>query len=199
MSDEANRQIDRIGPRFTVTPASTVRPLYRVPGPDANGRSGPGQPLFALVPGIGHCPVPLQEQGEAMAHVHAPGLVLRMDPDELLRQGAHCSCDEDLAVHAQHFFVCIEADAREGSWVPLFNGPRVGSREIPGAAKSGHPRWQGGASHYLPEQIWRASHKAAQRAAAVAHDQSSPKVPNLVADAHLPKRDEFPAFGPAPA
>lgn len=134
-----------------------------------------------------------------MAHVHAPGLVLRMDPDELLHYGARCSCDEDLAVHAQHFFVCIEADAKEGFWVPLFNGPRVGSREIPGTAKTGHARWQGGASHYLPEQIWRAPHKAAQRAAAVAHDQSSLKVPNLVALAHLPKRAEFPAIIERPA
>lgn len=129
-----------------------------------------------------------------MAHVHSPGLVLRMDPDELLHYGAQCSCEDDLAVHAQHFFVCIEADAKEGLWVPLFKGPRIGSREIPGAAKSGAARWLGTATHYLPEQLWRASHKAVQRAASVANDPSSTKVPNMIAVTSLPKRDEFPAL-----
>ncbi len=129
-----------------------------------------------------------------MAHVHAPGLVLRMDPDELLHYGAQCTCEDDLAVHAQHFFVCIEADAKEGYWVPLFNGPRVGSKEIAGSAKSGGARWLGGASHYVPDQLWRASHKAVQRAASVANDPSSTKVPNTIALASLPKREQFPAM-----
>ena len=65
-----------------------------------------------------------------MAHVHAPGLVLRMDPDELLKQGATCSCAEHEAVHAQHYFLCIESDASGGFWVPLFTGPRMGTTGV---------------------------------------------------------------------
>lgn len=122
-----------------------------------------------------------------------------MDPDELRYYGAQCSCATEAAVHAQHFFVCIEADAKEALWVPLFNGPRVGSREIPATAKSGHPRWAGSASHYDPAEIWRAPHKVAQRAANVAHDQTMAKSPNRVAEADVPDRDEFPAFAAAPA
>ena len=134
-----------------------------------------------------------------MALVHAPGLVLRLDPDELRHYGARCSRDADQAVHAQHYFVCIEADAKEGIWVPLFSGPRVGSHEIPGSAKSGHPRWLSSASHYLREEAWLASHKAVQRAAAVAHDNSSTKQPNRVAAASVPPRGEFPqVIGQAP-
>ena len=51
--------------------------------------------------------------------------------------------------------VCIESDAKEGRWVPLFNGPRVGSREIPGSARLAI-RLAGHASHYLPRAVWRA-------------------------------------------
>ena len=127
-----------------------------------------------------------------MAHTHAPGLVLRLDPDELLNDGAHCSCDVDLAVKAQHYFLCIASDAKEALWLPLFTGPRVGTREIPAAAKAGHPRWTGSASHYPTDQIWRASHKAVQRAASVAHDQTTPKTANTVAVKFLPPRTDFP-------
>jgi hypothetical protein len=120
-----------------------------------------------------------------------------MDPDELLKQGAKCSCEEDRAVNAQHYFVCIEADAKEGLWVPLFTGPRVGTKEIPGSSKTGDPRWIGVPSHFNPDQVWRASHKAVQRAAISAHDQSSPKLPNRIAVKSLPLSGEFLPAAPA--
>jgi hypothetical protein len=134
----------------------------------------------------------VQHIGTLMAHTHTPGLVLRLDPDALLNEGARCSCDLDLAVKAQHFFLCIASDAKEAFWVPLFTGPRVGSREIPSSAKTGHPRWSTGSSHYAPDQIWRASHKATQRAANVAHDQTTPKTANTVAAPAVPRREDFP-------
>lgn len=126
-----------------------------------------------------------------MAHVHAPGLVLRMDPDELVREGARSSCAEDDAVHAQHYFLCIEANARDGLWVPLFTGPRVGSRELPKSARSGDPRWLGSSTHYDPAQVWRATHKAAQRAAAAAHDSSSGKLSNRIIAEAVPAVSDF--------
>lgn len=127
-----------------------------------------------------------------MAHVHAPGLVLRMDPDELVKEGATFSCEEHEAVHAQHYFVCIEANPRDGLWVPLFTGPRLGSKELPNASRSGDPRFVGTSAHYSPDQVWRASHKAAQRGAAAAHDSSSGKLPNRIALASVPPIADFP-------
>lgn len=126
-----------------------------------------------------------------MAHVHAPGLVLRMDPDELIREGATCSCAEHEAVHAQHYFVCIEANARDGLWVPLFSGPRVGTKELPKVVRSGDPRWLGSGAHYDPAQAWRATHKAVQRAAAAAHDSSSGKLPNCISSEAVPAVSDF--------
>ncbi|MEO7935322.1 MAG: hypothetical protein ABIR27_03605 [Dokdonella sp.] len=126
-----------------------------------------------------------------MAHVHAPGLVLRMDPDELIREGAICSCAEHEAVHAQHYFVCIEANAKDGLWLPLFSGPRMGTKELPNISRTGDPRWVGTSSHYSPEQIWRATHKAAQRAATAAHDSSSGKLANRIKTEFLPSPSEF--------
>ncbi|MBK7209716.1 MAG: hypothetical protein IPH99_05050 [Xanthomonadales bacterium] len=132
--------------------------------------------------------------GWQMAHVHAPGLVLRMDPDALIREGATCSCAEHEAVHAQHYFVCIEANARDGLWLPLFSAPRVGTKELPNAARIGDPRWVGTSSHYHPEQIWRAPHKAVQRAAAAAHDSSSGKLANRIKTEFLPPIAELMPF-----
>ena len=126
-----------------------------------------------------------------MAHVHAPGLVLRMDPDELLKHDATCSCEEHLAVHAQHYFLCVEADAKRALWAPLFTAPRVGTREIPSAAKTGDPRWIGVPAHFSPDQVWCATHKAAQRAATAGNDRSTPKLPNRVKDAAVPNANDF--------
>ena len=60
-----------------------------------------------------------------MAHVHARGLVLRMDPDELRKQAATCSCAEDDAVYAQHYFLCIDSDASGGLWVLIIPTSRA--------------------------------------------------------------------------
>ena len=130
-----------------------------------------------------------------MAHVHTPGLVLRMDPDELLRQSATCSCSSDEAVYAQHYFLCIESDARGGLWAPLFTGARVGTRELPRSAQTGDPRWMGISSHYNPAQIWRATHKAVQRAATAANDRSSAKLANRVKLECVPSIEEFSVVG----
>ena len=133
----------------------------------------------------------LSAELKLMAHVHAPGLVLRMDPDELLKQAATCSCDENDAVHAQHYFLCVDADATGGLWTPLFTAARVGTRELPRSALSGDPRWQAMSAHFHPDQVWRATHKAVQRAAAAAHDRSSAKMPNRVKAEFVPDKSEF--------
>lgn len=121
-----------------------------------------------------------------MAHVHAPGLVLHMYPEELLKHGAGHDCAPDDAVAAQHYFVCLSVDAKEGLWMPLFPTPGLDRKPIPESAKSGHSRWTRGTSWYDVEQLWRIPHKAAQRGAAAALDQSMPKTPNRIALTALP-------------
>lgn len=135
-----------------------------------------------------------------MAHTHAPGLVLHMYPEELLKHGAGHTVEPDEAVSAQHYFVCLAADAKEGLWVPLFQAPGLDRKPIPESAKSGNSRWTRGTSYYDIEQLWRIPHKAALRGAAAAYDQSLPKTPNTVLLSALPDRDLFPsdsAFRPA--
>ncbi len=128
-----------------------------------------------------------------MPHVHAPGLVLQFDPQTLLSQGATCSWKDEPELSAQQYYVCIDANAKDALWVPLFAGPGVGRKGIAVAAKSGHPRWTRSSSFYHSGQLCRIAHKAAQRAAEKAYDDSTPKAPNRMAPAQLPKRDEFPA------
>ncbi len=127
-----------------------------------------------------------------MPHLHAPGLVLNLDPDELLSHGAQFTCAEDDSVPTPQFFVCLEADARQGLWAPLYTSPAPGRKGIPGSVKSGHPMWTRSPSFYHPGELWRASHKAVQRGAIAARDRYDSKLPNTVALAVLPKRTEFP-------
>lgn len=134
-----------------------------------------------------------------MPHLHAPGLVLNLDPDELLGQGAEYTCAEDDSTATPQYFVCIEADARQGLWLPLYSGPAPGRKGVAGTVKSGSPQWTRSPSFYHPGELWRASHKAVQRSALAARDRSTPKLPNTLALAALPPRDAFPpdtAFRP---
>lgn len=134
-----------------------------------------------------------------MPHVHAPGLVLRMDPQTLATEGASYTGDNEVEFAAQQYFVCIAADAKEGLWVPLFAGPGPGRKGIAATSKTGHTRWIRYTSFYDHGQLCRIAHKAVQRAATVAYDESTPKAPNRLLPAALPARSDFPddaAFRP---
>jgi len=134
-----------------------------------------------------------------MPHIHAPGLVLRFDPKTLAAQGATYTGKDDVELSAQQYFVCIEANAKDALWVPLFPGPGPGRKGIPATAKSGHTRWTKSSSFYDSAQVCRIAHKAARKAAEVAYDESSPKSPSRMLPAQLPLRVEFPddsAFRP---
>jgi hypothetical protein len=127
-----------------------------------------------------------------MARIHTRGLVLRMDPITLRQQGARCTREFDSMASAQHDFVCIEADAKAAWWLPLTAMPEVGCTAIPVSAKSGDRRWADAPSFYQPDQCWHAPHKAAQLAAAAAHDRTDAKNANTIAANALPKRSDFP-------
>lgn len=134
-----------------------------------------------------------------MPHIHAPGLVLRFDPQTLAANGATYTGSDDVEFSAQQYYVCIEANAKEALWVPLFAGPGPGRKGIAATAKTGSPRWIKYTSFYDGGQLCCIAHKAAQTAAKVAYDDSTPKAPNRMLVAQLPARSEFPgetAFRP---
>ena len=134
-----------------------------------------------------------------MPHVHAPGLVLRLDPKTLAADGASYTGLHDEELSPQQYFVCIASNARDALWVPLFAAPAPGRKGIAETAKSGHGRWTKYSSFYDGRQVCRVAHKGAQRAAEVAYDESTPKSPNRIAAAQVPQRTEFPddaAFRP---
>lgn len=127
-----------------------------------------------------------------MALKHIRGLVLRMDPVTLREQGARCTRNLDNMTSAQHNFVCIDADAKGAWWLPLSAAAQLESKPIPASAKSGDRRWAEAPSYYLPDQCWYAPHKAAQLAAAAAHDRTDTKSANTIAVQALPEASDFP-------
>lgn len=134
-----------------------------------------------------------------MPHVHTPGLVLRLDPKTLVQHGATYTGRDDEELTPQQYFVCVDSNAKDALWVPLFAAPGPGRKGIAETAKSGHGRWTKYSSFYDASQVCRFGHKAAQRAAEVAYDESTPKAPNRIAAGHVPQRAEFPddaAFRP---
>jgi hypothetical protein len=133
-----------------------------------------------------------------MALVFDSGLALYLYPAELLRFGATHTGPADEAVTAEHYFLCLSADAREGLWTPLHVTRGQDRQPIMESAKIGHPRWTQGISWYSPSELWRIPHKAIQRAAQVAGDKTNPKAPNRVVTASVPDPSVF-AVGAAAA
>lgn len=131
-----------------------------------------------------------------MALVYEPGLVLYLYPEELLHFGARHGAPEDEAVTAEHFFLCIAADAREGYWTPLHATRGQDRKHIHESAKSGHARFTHGMSWYSLGDLWRVPHKAIQRAAAKAGDKTTATAQNRVAPDWVP---ELARFAPIPA
>lgn len=127
-----------------------------------------------------------------MAHRYTRGLVLYMYPEELLRFGAKHSAQSGDAVTAEHYFLCIAADATGGLWTPLHPTRGQDRRYIPETAKSGSGRWMSTHAFYSTDELWTIPHKAAQRAAVVAGDKSGPKAENRVAEASVPGPEAFP-------
>lgn len=134
-----------------------------------------------------------------MAHVHAPGLVLRLDPQTLSDQGSSYVGDDDTELSAQQYFVCIDANPKDALWMPLFAGPGPGRKGIAASAKTGNSHWTRNSSFYHAGHLCRIGHKAAHKAAEAARDHSTAKAPNRMAVEQLPQRSEFPddtAFRP---
>lgn len=127
-----------------------------------------------------------------MPHVHAPGLVLQLDPQTLCVEGASFTGNDEVEYSSLQYFVCIASNPKDALWVPLFPGPDAGRKGISAAAKTGHSRWIRYSSFYDPRHLCRIAHKATQLAATAANDDSSPKSPNRMLLPDLPARSEFP-------
>jgi len=128
-----------------------------------------------------------------MALVYDPGLALYLYPEELLRFGATHTAAADEAVTAEHYFLCLAADAREGLWTPLHVTRGQDRQPIPENGKTGHARFTQGYSFYSTDELWRIPHKAIQRAAQVAGDKTVARAPNRVGKAWLPELSRFPS------
>lgn len=134
-----------------------------------------------------------------MPHVHARGLVLRLDPKTLAKEGATYTGNHDVELSPQQYFLCIETNAKDALWVPLFAGPGPGRKGIAATTKTGNSRWTKSSSFYDTAQVCRIAHKIAHKSAEKAFDESTPKAPNLLSLNQVPARAEFPedtAFRP---
>ena len=134
-----------------------------------------------------------------MKHVYRPGVVLHLDSEELARYGARCTDNSSVAVQGSHFFLCIEADSKEGAWTPLFSDPGVGRVLIESDQKKGHQKWTAGNSYYNPLQLWQAPHRAVQFAAKKGRDQSRGDAQNVVSSEAVPNKNAFAELPPAGA
>ena len=134
-----------------------------------------------------------------MPHIHAPGLVLRLDAQTLADQGAHFAGAGDEELLSQQYYVCVAANPKDALWMPLFAGPGPGRKGITASAKSGHVQWTKHSSFYRPGTLFRVPHKATQQAAEAASDRSTPKTANRIALDQMPPSTEWPpgdAFRP---
>lgn len=150
-------------------------------------------PVLAVLSANGHVGG-FDQEANLMARIHTRGLVLRMDPITLRQQGARYTREINAMPSAQRDFVCLEADAKAAWWMPLSAAAQEGCKEILPAAKSGDRRWAATPSYYQPDQCWHIPHKAAQLAAAAAHDRSDAKNANMIATEALPEVKDFPAL-----
>ncbi len=126
-----------------------------------------------------------------MALVYNRGLALYLYPEELLKFGASHTAASDEVVTAEHYFLCLSTDAREGLWTPLHVTRGQDRLPIPEAAKSGHARFARGPTYYSTSELWRIPHKAIQRAATVAGDKLDAKNQNRVAPEWIPDLASF--------
>jgi hypothetical protein len=116
----------------------------------------------------------------------APGLVLHLDPDELLSKGGTFTCVDSRRVKGGHFFVCVSVEGELGRWLPLYTRARIGRQPLTNSGRSGHPKWTCGTWYWHSAQIWSASHLAIIAAASAGSDMSEAGVRNNLDAACLP-------------
>jgi hypothetical protein len=119
-------------------------------------------------------------------HEITRGLVLHLEPDVLVASGARFTCELLHRVHGPHAFLCIEAGAEGGRWLPLYSRMTTGRQPLPAHGKRGDPWWVLGTFHFDPRQVWTASHDAVVAAAHAGGDRTRSDVRNRLAESYVP-------------
>lgn len=117
----------------------------------------------------------------------APGLVLYLDPEELLAAGATYICAEAERVRGGHFFVCLKTNGQWSRWLPVYTDDGPGRVEIPATERLGHAKWTGSTCYYHPSQIWDVPNAAIPGAANEGRDQSRRGSRKQILKAAIPK------------
>lgn len=115
-----------------------------------------------------------------------PGLVLHLDPDELLAQGATFTCSESKRVRGGHFFLCLSVEENAGRWLPLYSNMGIGRQALEQTSRTGHPKWTNATCYWHGGQVWNAPHSAVVVAAIAGDDKSTPGSRNRLAVSDLP-------------
>jgi hypothetical protein len=124
---------------------------------------------------------------ELSPHEIDVGLAVHLDPDALEQGGGTYTCPRALRVQGAHTFLCIEAFATRGRWIPLYSMMATNRKILPAGGRRGHAGWVDGTFHYHQGQIWSAPHEAVVDAARAAHDMSLPGQRNTLAKERVPK------------
>lgn len=115
------------------------------------------------------------------------GLVLHLDPDELMSRGGTYTCADALRVQGGHFFACLSVAGGIGRWLPLYSKPGFGRQELSVIGRKGHAKWTGGTFFWHQDQVWSATNAAVVPAAAAGRDMSRKGARNTIAVAELPE------------
>ena len=125
------------------------------------------------------------------AELHV-GLVLFMEPTELIKHDAICSAEHRVRVRGVHPFLCVERRDGESYWTPLFSRDGTDRKPLPRCGRQGQHGWKSAVNYYHPLQIWRASDEAVIAAACA--DMSRRGERNRVDPKWVPKLAEFPTL-----
>ena len=115
-----------------------------------------------------------------------PGIVLHLDPDTLVSDGAECTCTEAQRVRGCHFFLCVRATGEHSRWLPLYSRAGLNRVQLSQRGRSGHPKWMAFECYYHTGQVWCATHKAIAAATLAGQDRSERQRRNRIAIGFLP-------------
>jgi hypothetical protein len=115
------------------------------------------------------------------------GVAIHMDPDVLQAGGATFTCSKAQRVQKPHMFLCIDATARKGKWIPLFSQTAHGRQLLSKSGRTGHGWWTSGTFWYYLSQIWEAPHEAVVEAAEAGKEVTKRGDRNHLASKHIPR------------
>lgn len=116
----------------------------------------------------------------------AKGLVLHLDPECLVSEGATYSCSDERRVKGGHFFLCIRTNGVRATMLPLYSEDGPGRTELAEVGRTGHDKWVHATCFWHEEQVWDCPVDAIVKAATAGKDQSTRTSRNVLAKEHIP-------------